>query len=607
MRLRRVGWLAATALSSLLWIACGQVYRPVVIPVSTTPPNPSSFHAVFGISTNVLSNPGTVMQIDVAGDSSIGVANMGTNPTHVAALPNNSRVFVASAGSVGAGGVLVPGGVDIVSTFTPAVDASIATGLGTPAIISLPNVVSSQSAAITSISESGSTVTVIVSTPLIKAQAGGTIVIAGVVAPPPAVNPNGYDGSFTITSVSGTQIQFDDVQGLTATSGGTATVPIPLSCSYQPDFLATSQPTTIYVANYGSENDPDCPLASTDSVAQLNAGLDNLGNIAYFPASHPVGLEQTPDGQNLYVLNQGSSSVPPGVVDLSPVDLSVLANIPLPAGSTNPAWAAARVDSQRVYVVTQGDGKLYTINTVTNAIDGGQSLGGPGANFVLYDQSHNRLYATNPTAESVFVFDATTDSPTLMAAISLTSGANAPCPSGCSPVSVTALPDGSRFYVASYQTPSACPDPTIGSSSPCLVPMLTVYDALSLTVKPIPSTLSALAPSLSLLTSPQFAASQYAVPTSPTSPCVAPAVYTPGSTRFRMFTTASADSSHVYVSICDGGVVADINATTSSLSTGGSNTPDILVTDLAAPFSAAPAGQNGQPPPQSPIFLLTGQ
>ena len=68
--------------------------------MTITPPNPANFHAVFGISANVPFNPGTALQIDVSGDSDIGAANMGVNPTHAAILPNNSRVFVASAGSL---------------------------------------------------------------------------------------------------------------------------------------------------------------------------------------------------------------------------------------------------------------------------------------------------------------------------------------------------------------------------------------------------------------------------------------------------------------------------------------------------------------------------
>src|ERR1700757_1879319 len=100
MSFRRVAGLALAALAILLWLSCGQVYRPVVIPQPTSPPNSANFHQVFAISTNLSPNPGTALQIDVSGDSNIGVENMGINPAHAAILPNNSRVFVATAGSL---------------------------------------------------------------------------------------------------------------------------------------------------------------------------------------------------------------------------------------------------------------------------------------------------------------------------------------------------------------------------------------------------------------------------------------------------------------------------------------------------------------------------
>ena len=303
MSFRRVGWVAVVALATWL-LSCGQVYRPVVIPISVTPPNSANYHAVFGISANVPFNQGTALQIDVSGDSDIGQANMGVNPTHAAILPNNSRVFVASAGS------LYPGDTDVVTAFFPASNGSVATGLGTPTTFSFPN-------------------------------------IAG-----------------------------------------------PFICSYLPDFVATSQATSVFVANYGVENDPTCNFTSTDSVALLNPSENSITNIQYLPAgTHPVAMVETPDTVNLYVLNQGSNTV----ADLSPQDLSTLATIPV--GNT-PAWAAVRPDSQRVYVVTQGDGQLYTIRTDTNVVIPGspQSVGGAGANFVTYDKSRNRLYVTNPNA-----------------------------------------------------------------------------------------------------------------------------------------------------------------------------------------------------------------
>ncbi len=117
MSLRRVGRLAAMVLPTLLCLSCGQVYRPVVMPCTVvgipgcpvqTPPIPSSFHAVFALSANAPNNPGGAMQIDVSGDSIIAetptsdesAANLGDVPTHAAILPNDSRIFVTSAGSI---------------------------------------------------------------------------------------------------------------------------------------------------------------------------------------------------------------------------------------------------------------------------------------------------------------------------------------------------------------------------------------------------------------------------------------------------------------------------------------------------------------------------
>ena len=90
-------------------------------------------------------------------------------------------------------------------------------------------------------------------------------------------------------------------------------------------------------------------------------------------------------------------------------------------------------------------------------------------------------------------------------------------------------------------------------------------------------------PSMSLLTTPSFASTQYGVP--PVASCAPAATYAPGTTRFRMFTTASADSSHVYVSICDAGTIADIRTNTISIGAG-SNYPDQLITDIVAPSGA---------------------
>jgi hypothetical protein len=88
--------------------------------------------------------------------------------------------------------------------------------------------------------------------------------------------------------------------------------------------------------------------------------------------------------------------------------------------------------------------------------------------------------------------------------------------------------------------------------------------------------------------SPPYALTQYAV--SPAASCAPPATYAPGTTRFRMFATSASDSSHVYVSVCDAGLVADIATKSTTVSGSTNNTPDQLITDIAAPFGACTPG-----------------
>jgi DNA-binding beta-propeller fold protein YncE len=362
-------------------------------------------------------------------------------------------------------------------------------------------------------------------------------------------------------------------------------------CSYLPDFVTGTSLAQMYVANYGVDNDPGCAanLASTDSVSLLSTTTNTIANIAYLPAgAHPVALAETLNTQHLYVVNQGNSTVS----DLSPLDLSTIATIPV--GST-PVWAVARLDNQRVYVLSQGDGTLIPIDVASDTILPTQTnlSVGAGANFLLYDPHLSRLYVTNPVTGNLYIYSTTggvdlagvpNDTPTLLRTISMTAGSNPPCSTACSPVSVAALPDGSRFYVASYQNEANCSDPNLGSNASCIIPLLTVFNAPSMTVKPVTASLRA--PSISLLSTPNFAASQYAV--TPVGGCAPAPTYSPGTMRFRMHTTAASDSSHVYVSVCDAGIIADVVTGTNTISTG-SNSPDTLVTDIPAPFGACSA------------------
>ena len=606
-----MGRLAALVLPTLLCISCGQVYRPVVIPCTAgsgvpgcpvvTPPTPANFHAVFSISNNLAGSPGGALQIDVSGDSIIAETSssdpkFGENPVHAAILPNNTRLFVASAGSV-------LGGVDEVTAFNPAFQSTTATGFGALNAIGL----SSQSAKIASISEAGNTVTVNLATPFTGVPANATIVITDVDIPPcsplPCTNtpPLEYDGAFPLTTIdpTGMILTFTNFpySGLPAPSAGGIATFSPL-----PDFLNSAQTTAMYVANY-----------NYNSISAINTTLNVVTNTV--PVGlHPVAMAEIQNATKLYVANEGDNTV--SSLNVATLSANTVIN---PATGTafsgnTPVWVVARGDSQKVYVLTEGDGQLVTIDTATDTVSSSLPVGA-GANFMLLDPHLNRLYVVNPATNQIFVFldtggvdttGALNDTPTLLSATPLSIPGLTTCATCATPVpvSVAALADGTRFYVASYQIASTCPE-TIVSAGSCIIPLLTVFDAASLTPK------YGSASTLTLL-SAAFTVGQYSiVPAANCTSPVWPAVYAPTATttRFRVFTTAATDSSHVYVSMCDAGGIADVITADDNINNAGGTSiaPDTLITDLPTAFSAGVTQSNGEPPYQNPVFMLSGQ
>lgn len=115
--------VAVLTVAISLWAGCGDTYRPVVIPNVPNPPNPKSSHAAFMISNNGAINPGSGMQIDVSGDTDVGIAFMGRGPSHAAVPPGGARVVVANTLE------------NTITAFTPGNSSS---SIGTPGTIILP-------------------------------------------------------------------------------------------------------------------------------------------------------------------------------------------------------------------------------------------------------------------------------------------------------------------------------------------------------------------------------------------------------------------------------------------------------------------------------------
>ncbi|HZQ67390.1 MAG TPA: YncE family protein [Terriglobales bacterium] len=223
------------------------------------------------------------------------------------------------------------------------------------------------------------------------------------------------------------------------------------------------------------------------------------------------------------------------------------AGVTIATGSA-PVWAIARSDSARVYVLNSGSGTVSTIDTTTDTNLNVDVSVGAGANYMAYDRTFNRLYVTNPAAGTVSAFDVSSDPPKALSwsglAIKDSLGAAAV------PASIAVLPNGTRAYIASA-TVSGTP----------LVTIINTSDGSQRSV-------------ISLSRA--------------TMSCTG--------VRFSLFAAADPGGTRVYVGNCSAGNTSIINTLS-----------DSLVLNLPAPPSAAPPPVPGAgPPPQNPVFIMTG-
>jgi DNA-binding beta-propeller fold protein YncE len=127
--MKRFLWLGLVVFLFLICTGCGDTYRPVIIPNPPKFPDPRASHSVVAISDNNTdasldppqSDPGSVMSVNVSGDTDVGVVDVGLAPVH-AVLQTASQVLVVNHSVTGAIGDsltrVVFAGTQIVSTTT---------------------------------------------------------------------------------------------------------------------------------------------------------------------------------------------------------------------------------------------------------------------------------------------------------------------------------------------------------------------------------------------------------------------------------------------------------------------------------------------------------
>jgi YVTN family beta-propeller protein len=321
----------------------------------------------------------------------------------------------------------------------------------------------------------------------------------------------------------------DDTISAFSPSAATPVTTISLPTGSAPSFVATAESAAVYVANSG--NNTVLVISTASNVVEPP--------LAGIPVGvNPVALAETPNQQYLYSANQGKGGVGGSVTSINPVDRSV--NPPV-ANATwvSPVSVVARSDSNRVYVLDQGSGLVSAIDTATNSVVANASVG-VGANFMLYDPTRNRLYVANPATNTVTYLDSSSDA---LSAVVI---------AVANPVSVAALPDGSRAYVSSASV-----------SGGNVISKITVINAADGSIRT----------TISVTTVPKLC----------------------GSSPSELPIAAAADSSRVYVGNCDAGNVAIIQTLN-----------DTMLLQMPAPLSASFSKITGAPLPQNPVFVVAG-
>jgi DNA-binding beta-propeller fold protein YncE len=270
------------------------------------------------------------------------------------------------------------------------------------------------------------------------------------------------------------------------------------------------------------------------------------------PAANPVALAELPNGQKVYSVNQGNSTVS----SISTVDDTVSSVIPIVTAP--PIWAVASSDSAFVYVLDTG-GTISIIDTHSDTVVGSGSAGA-GANYMFFDRNFNRLFVTNSVAGTVSIFDVAGSVLTQHAGspVMITAAAGSPCTSAPTPTSVNVIGDGSRAYVSSFQADpnTVCTQATVIAAGPG-----TVSSVIPLSQGPNASAQTGCA-----------------------------------TARFRAFVTSSVGGTNsnfkVYVSQCDAGSVAVIDTFASNTGTN-QHPADVVEGNVLAPVSSFPTTHVG--------------
>jgi len=354
--MKRFLWLGLVVTLLLIWTGCGDTFRPVIIPNPPAFPDPRAAHTVLALNdndTNIRAgstDPGSVMVVDVSGDTDVSVRDVGLYPVY-AVQSSASQVLVVNH--------------------------------------SLPGLIGDS---LTKVTFSGTTISATTTVSLPPDSAPNFVAIAPSDSTAYVTLPN-----YVPNPVSQPGVVVPSV-GVINTAGNNlvATIPVgdnPLALVVTPD------KNKVYVANHDSNTvngfntidrsprNPALPITAprwlvARSDSQRVYVLEDSGTVVTIDTTSNGGPDsvidasvQAPDAtfmlydslkNRLYLLGNNPSTGDPEVVvvDAAPSKPQVLARVPLPAPGVG---VAALPDGSRAYAASNGPSQATTVGTISLA------------------------------------------------------------------------------------------------------------------------------------------------------------------------------------------------------------------------------------------------